>query len=73
MTEPQEFENKVLHCVDFPTEGCMGEFIFTSGEQKYFASKNLVPPKRCPPCRQRNKARIAQLEAEGKYKHGRSK
>ncbi len=45
------FEDKTLTCVQ-----CNQEFIFSSGEQEFFAEKNLgSPPKRCKPCRQQNK------------------
>lgn len=41
-------ENKSLLCVD-----CGTQFLFSTGEQRYFASKGLSTPKRCPQCRQR--------------------
>jgi DNA-directed RNA polymerase subunit RPC12/RpoP len=40
-----------LVCVD-----CGKGFLFTAGEQVYFAQKQLTPPKRCHECRQRRKA-----------------
>jgi CxxC-x17-CxxC domain-containing protein len=45
------FENKTLECRD-----CHQPFLFSAGEQEFFALKNLVNiPKRCPNCRIRNK------------------
>lgn len=41
------FEDRTLTCRD-----CGEGFIFTSGEQTFFASKGLSnDPTRCPPCR----------------------
>ncbi len=41
-----------ISCVD-----CKKDFVFTQGEQSYFAERQLSPPKRCKPCRdtKRNK------------------
>ncbi len=50
-------EDKNLNCKD-----CGKEFIFTSGEQEFYASRGLMnEPRRCPECRsiarrQRNQA-----------------
>jgi CxxC-x17-CxxC domain-containing protein len=42
-----EFQNKSLTCVD-----CGGEFIWTSGEQEFFAAKQFTnEPKRCKACK----------------------
>lgn len=41
------YENQNLKCED-----CGKEFVFTSGEQEFYAEKGLVNvPKRCPDCR----------------------
>lgn len=41
------FEHKTLNCRD-----CQKDFIFTAGEQEFFATKALSnTPKRCPNCR----------------------
>jgi len=41
------FSDKVLKCRD-----CGNEFVFTSGEQEFYASRGLVnEPGRCPSCR----------------------
>jgi hypothetical protein len=42
-----EFQDKSLTCVD-----CGGEFIWTSGEQEFFAAKQFTnEPKRCMACK----------------------
>ncbi len=46
------YEDKTLVCKD-----CGNEFIFTAGEQEYFAQKGLTnEPKRCKECRDKRKA-----------------
>lgn len=41
------YEDKLLHCRD-----CGNEFLFSAGEQEFFASKGYVnDPRRCPTCR----------------------
>ena len=41
------FEDKTLTC-----SSCGMQFVFTSGEQEFFASKSYTnEPKRCPTCR----------------------
>ncbi|MFW6150654.1 MAG: zinc-ribbon domain containing protein [Chloroflexota bacterium] len=48
-----DFEDKTLECVE-----CGEEFVFTAGEQEFFASKGYTnEPKRCPACRAARKAR----------------
>ena len=45
------FEDKTLVCKD-----CGNEFVFTAGEQEFYAQKGLVnTPKRCPECRKARK------------------
>ncbi len=44
------FRDQILECID-----CQRDFIFTIGEQRYFASKGLSTPKRCPECRLKRK------------------
>ncbi|MGB6875338.1 MAG: zinc-ribbon domain containing protein [Candidatus Acidiferrales bacterium] len=42
-----EFHDKVLKCAE-----CGSEFVFTSGEQMFFADKGFKnEPKRCKPCK----------------------
>lgn len=39
-------QDETLTCV------CCGDrFVWTAGEQAFYASKELTPPKRCEPCR----------------------
>ncbi len=46
------FQDKSLQCAD-----CGQEFIFTAGEQEFYASRGLQnEPKRCPECRRTRKA-----------------
>lgn len=41
------FEDKTLTCRD-----CAGEFVWTAGEQEFYASRGLEnAPSRCPTCR----------------------
>ena len=50
-----EYQDKVLTCI-----GCGEEFIFTAGEQLFFADKGLKnEPKRCKPCKARKNEHIA--------------
>ncbi len=52
-TEKLHLKDKRLKCVD-----CEESFIFSSGEQLYFASKKLSVPKRCPGCRRKRRNSI---------------
>src|SRR3972149_3708913 len=48
-----EFQDRILACVD-----CGAEFVWTAGEQQFFADKNFKKePKRCKPGRGRGAAR----------------
>lgn len=49
---PDQFEDRDLECVD-----CQQSFVFTAGEQQFFAKQNppFNPPKRCKPCRDAKK------------------
>jgi CxxC-x17-CxxC domain-containing protein len=50
-----EYNDKVLRCID-----CSEEFIFSAGEQLFFADKGLRnDPKRCKPCKLKKNERIA--------------
>jgi hypothetical protein len=44
------FRDKTLNCCD-----CGQSFVFTAGEQAFFASEGLSEPKRCKPCRELRK------------------
>lgn len=47
-----EYTDKTLKCVD-----CGKEFVFTAGEQQFYAEKGFTnEPKRCPECRAAHKA-----------------
>lgn len=44
---PMEYKDKVLKCVE-----CGGEFVFTAGEQLFYADKGFKnEPKRCKTCK----------------------
>jgi CxxC-x17-CxxC domain-containing protein len=48
-----EFQDKILRCVD-----CGTEFVWTAGEQLFFADKNFKnEPKRCKTCKTKRAAR----------------
>jgi len=50
-----EYKDKVITCVD-----CAEEFVFTAGEQLFFADKGLKnDPKRCKGCKSKKNERIA--------------
>lgn len=45
------YEDKTLQCKD-----CGSEFVFTEGEQEFYAEKGFVnEPQRCKPCRDQRK------------------
>ncbi len=47
------YEDKTLTCED-----CGQEFVFSAGEQEFYAQKGLVnTPKRCPDCRKARRQR----------------
>lgn len=53
-------EDKKIICKD-----CGKEFIFTVGEQKFFAEKGFTnDPVRCPECRKKRREARAKQEAE---------
>ena len=48
-----EFQDRILRCVD-----CGAEFIWTAGEQQFFADKNFKnEPKRCKACKSKRASR----------------
>lgn len=55
MMPPGEFTDTVLFCQD-----CRADFVWTSGEQRFFSEKGFTPPKRCKGCRDRKKLLRAQ-------------
>lgn len=46
-----EYEDKEIVCID-----CKAKFVFTAGEQDFFAQRGFTPPKRCKTCREVRKA-----------------
>ena len=53
-------KDKQILCID-----CGKVFTFTVGEQRYFLSKDLVEPRRCPSCRAWRKSTIAHQYNQG--------
>jgi CxxC-x17-CxxC domain-containing protein len=54
-----EYRDKILKCVE-----CGAEFVFTAGEQAFFADKGFKnEPKRCKPC----KSKRSQALNSGNY------
>jgi CxxC-x17-CxxC domain-containing protein len=50
-----EFQDRILTCVD-----CGAEFVWTAGEQQFFADKNFKnEPKRCKACKTKRASRPA--------------
>lgn len=47
----EEYQDKTLVCKD-----CGAEFVFTAGEQQFYAEKGFTnEPQRCPECRKARK------------------
>ncbi len=44
-TGNQKYTDQTIICRD-----CSGEFVWTKGEQIFYAEKELFPPKRCKGC-----------------------
>ena len=60
-----EFTDRTLTCVE-----CGQEFLFSAGEQKFFALKNLVnDPRRCKNCKIQRGARDGLSMEGGFVKH----
>ena len=57
--EKLPLKDKRLKCID-----CGATFTFTVGEQRYFLSKGLSEPKRCPQCRLKRKASLVREGGE---------
>ncbi len=50
-----DYSDKVVKCMD-----CGAEFVFTSGEQLFFADKGFKnEPKRCKPCKAKRSQRLS--------------
>ena len=55
-----EFQDRILRCVD-----CGKEFVWTAGEQQFFADKNFKnEPKRCKACKGKRASQIYRVAAE---------
>ena len=55
-----EFQDRILRCVD-----CGAEFVWTAGEQQFFADKNFKnEPKRCKDCKGKRNARMTSSPRE---------
>ena len=51
------YEDEKLICED-----CGSEFVFTAGEQEFYAARGLVnKPKRCPECRKKYREEIKKV------------
>jgi hypothetical protein len=48
---PKNFVDKNIICVD-----CKQSFVFSAGEQEFFAQKGYSDRKRCKPCADKKKA-----------------
>ena len=55
--EQTEFKAATLICVN-----CRQAFTFTAGEQRFYWSKGLAMPKRCPECRMKRKLTLGRQE-----------
>lgn len=54
-----QLEDRDLQCAD-----CGDNFVFTGGEQTFFAQKGFTDPKRCSKCRQARKAQQGQQQGQ---------
>ena len=57
--QPSDPNDQTINCRD-----CKQPFVFTVGEQKFFAERQFTPPTRCKACRQARKA-AKETEASG--------
>lgn len=56
------YSDKTLACRE-----CGAEFVFTAGEQEFYAAKGLLnEPARCPECRATRRARSSGLDMGGR-------
>lgn len=55
-----ELQDKTLICKE-----CGAEFPFTVRDQEFYKQNDFVEPKRCKPCRQRNKRRRNERQERG--------
>lgn len=52
--QQQNTQDQTLTCIE---PNCKQDFVFTAGEQSFYASRGFTPPKRCKSCREAKKAR----------------
>lgn len=45
-----EYADQILKCIE-----CRAEFLLTSGQQRWFADRNMMNPKRCEWCRKKKR------------------
>jgi hypothetical protein len=55
--------DRMLSCMD-----CDGNFVFDSGEQRFFKEKGFTDPKRCPHCRKKVRFRMKKKSRGGKFR-----
>jgi len=60
LMERRDFKDRKLKCLD-----CGATFVFSDGEQTFFWSKGLAPPKRCQECRLKRKLTIVREVSNG--------
>ncbi len=53
LTPVQQVTDMIIKCVD-----CGNDFVFTAGNQVYFADKGMAVPKRCDRCRLKRRTAI---------------
>jgi len=54
-----EKQDQIFRCIE-----CDSRFLFSAGEQAFFASKGLSTPKRCKACRLKRKNTLVRDEGE---------
>ena len=59
-----EIQNQKITCIDKgKNPDCLGEFIWTTGDQEWYAARNLTTPKRCKNCRKRKREQFEKRQA----------
>jgi len=54
-----EYTDQTLSCRD-----CRADFTWTTSEQRHYAERNFLPPRRCPDCRRAARERKRRDEHE---------
>lgn len=57
------FTDRTLICQD-----CGADFVFTAGEQGFYAEKGFTDPKRCQECRAKRKERYGKKGKGGRHR-----